>query len=73
MRMKALLGGAGIAALLLMGSAVTTGTPARAQRWEDCRARIDHAQARLDHAIDRWGRHSDAARNARHDLERIRD
>ena len=73
MRMKALLGGVGIAALLLMGSSVVSSTPAQAQRWEDCRDRIDHAQARLDRAIDRFGRHSEQARDARHDLERTRD
>ena len=72
MRVKALLGGVGFAALLLTGSAVSI-MPAQAQRWEDCRDQIRHAEYRLDRAIERWGRHSDAARDARHDLERIRD
>lgn len=73
MRVKALLGGLGLAALLLMGSTVVSSTPAQAQRWEDCRDRIDHAQGRLDRAIDRFGRGSYQAREARRDLERIRD
>lgn len=71
MRMKALLGGVGLAALLLMGS-----MPAQAQPWGgggDCRYRIERAEARLDRVIDRFGRHSDAARDARHDLENARD
>ena len=73
MRIGALLGGVGVAALLLMGSTVVTSQPAQAQRWEDCRDRIDHAQRHLDRTIERFGRHSDAARDARHDLERTRD
>jgi hypothetical protein len=69
--MKALLGGAGFAALLLVVS-----LPATAQPWGgggDCRDRIEHAEARLDFAIDRYGRYSDAARDARHHLEDVRD
>ncbi len=69
MRMKALLGGVGVAAaLLLLGS-----QPVFAERWENCRYRIERAEARLDRAIDRFGRYSDAARDARHDLENARD
>lgn len=73
MRMRTLLGYASMAALLALGSAAVTSVPAQAQRWEDCRERIHHAEDRLDRAIYRFGRHSDAARDARHDLERIRD
>ena len=70
MRMKALLGGAGFAALFLLCS-----VPVTAQPWGggDCRDRIERAERHLDHAIDRYGRHSDAARDARHDLEDVRD
>jgi len=70
MRMKALLGGAGFAALFLLCSVPTT-----AQPWGggDCRDRIERAERHLDRTIERWGRHSDAARDARHDLESIRD
>jgi hypothetical protein len=73
MQMKTFLGRASIAALFMLGSFAVTSVPVQAQRWEDCRERIDHAQNRLDRAIDRFGRHSDAAREARHDLERTRD
>ena len=71
MKMKYLFGGTGIvAALLILGSA-----PAFAQPYGggDCRDRIERAERHLDHAIDRFGRHSDAARDARHDLENVRD
>jgi hypothetical protein len=70
MRMKALLGGAGFAALLLLGS-----VPAQTQPWGGggCYERIAHAERQLDRAIERWGSHSDAAREARHHLERVRD
>ena len=70
MRVKALLGGAGFAALLLVGS-----VSAQAQPYGggDCRDRIERAERHLDHAIDRFGSHSDAARSARHDLENVRD
>ena len=71
MRMKALLGGAGFAALLLLGS-----VPVTAQPWGgggDCRDRIAHAERHLDRTIERFGRHSDAAREARRDLEDVRD
>ena len=70
MRMKALLGGAGFAALLLLGSPL-----AQAQPWGgggDCRDRIEHAQRHLDRVIDRFGPHSDMAREARDELERVR-
>lgn len=72
MRMKALLGGVGFAALMLLGSAA----PAQAQPWDrggGCYERIQHAERRLDRAIERFGRHSDAAREARRDLEDARD
>ena len=72
MRMKALLGGVGFAALMLLGSAA----PAQAQPWDrggGCYERIQHAERRLDRAIERWGRHSEAARDARRDLEDARD
>jgi hypothetical protein len=71
MRIKALLGGVGFAALLLLGSAA----PAQAQPWGGggCYERIQHAERRLDRAIERWGRHSEAARDARRDLENARD
>ncbi len=70
MRIKALLGGIGLAAALLMGS-----VPAQAQPWGGggCYERISHAERRLDRAIERFGRHSDAAREARHHLNRVRD
>ena len=69
MRMKALLGGVGFAALLLVAIPL-----AQAQPWEGggCRDRIESAERHLDHAIDRFGRHSDAAREARHHLEDVR-
>jgi hypothetical protein len=72
MKLAALLGTVGFAALL-MTSTVATIAPAQAQRWEDCRERIDHAERHLDRMIERFGRHSDAARGARYDLERTRD
>ncbi len=69
MRMKALFGGAGFAALLLLGS-----IPAQAQHYGgDCRDRIVRAERHLDRAIERFGRHSDRAREARRDLEDVRD
>ena len=70
MRMKALLGGVGFAALLLVAIPL-----AQAQPWEggSCRDRIERAEARLDRDIDHWGRHSDAARAARRHLEDVRD
>lgn len=73
MRMRALIGRMSFAALLVFGSFVVTCAPVQAQRWEDCRERIDRAQERLDRAIYRFGRHSDAARDARYDLERTRE
>jgi hypothetical protein len=72
MKFTALFGTVGFAALL-MTSTVVTITPAQAQRWEDCRDRIDHAERHLDRMIERFGRHSDAARGARRDLENTRD
>lgn len=72
MKFSVLFGTVGFAALL-MTSTVVTIAPAQAQRWEDCRERIDHAERHLDRMIERFGRHSDAARDARHDLERTRD
>ena len=71
MRMKALLGGVGFAALMLLGSAA----PAQAQPWDrgGCYERIQHAERQLDRAIERWGRHSEAARDARRHLEDVRD
>jgi len=73
MKIKALLGGAAVVALLLIGSSVVGSVPAQAQRWEDCHDRIRHAERHLDRMIERFGRHSDSARDARHDLERTRD
>ena len=70
MRVKALLGGAGCAALLLFASAPVTAQP---YGGGDCRDRIERAERHLDRAIDRFGRHSEAARDARHDLENVRD
>jgi hypothetical protein len=69
MQMKALLGGAGFAALLLLGS-----VPAQSQYWNygGCAERLVHAERRLDRAIERWGRHSAAAREARSNLEDMR-
>ena len=72
MKFAALLGTVGFAALL-MTSTIATTAPAEAQRYEDCRERIHHAERHLDRMIERFGRHSDAAREARHDLERTRD
>jgi hypothetical protein len=71
MRVKTLLGG--LAALLILGGPVVVSVPAQAQRWEDCHDRIDHAQRHLDHMIDRFGYRSEAAREARHELEDTRD
>ena len=70
MRLKALLGGVGFAALLLLGS-----MPATAQPWGgyNCRDRIERAERHLDRAIERFGRHSDHAREGRRDLEDVRD
>ena len=72
MRAKALLGGVA-AVLVVMGGSVVGSVPAQAQRWEDCHDRIEHAQRHLDHMIDRYGFRSEAAREARHKLEDIRD
>ena len=71
MRMKALLGGVGFAALLLLGSAA----PALAQPWDGggCYERIQHAERHLDRVIERFGSHSEAARDARRELEFARD
>ena len=70
MRIKALLGGVGFAALLLLGS-----VPAQAQYYGggDCRDRIVRAERHLDRAIERHGHHSDRAREARRDLDDVRD
>jgi len=73
MRVKALLVSVGVVAFLVMSGSIAVSPPAQAQRWEDCRERIRDAQWRLDRAVERWGWHSQAARDARHDLERIRD
>jgi hypothetical protein len=72
MKIAALFGCVGFAALL-MTSAMTTVTPAYAQRSEDCRDRVRHAERHLDRMIERFGRHSGPAREARDDLERTRD
>jgi len=69
MRLKWLLGGLGLAAVFLTAGSA----PAYAQRWEDCRDRIRHAEMHLDRMIERFGRHSGPARDARIDLERTRD
>jgi len=71
MRLKMFLGA--VAALLIVGGSVVGSVPAQAQRWEDCHDRIDHAQRHLDHMIDRYGYRSDAAREARRELEDTRD
>ena len=70
MRMKALFGGVGFAALLLIGS-----LPAQSQPWDGggCYERIQHAERHLDRMIERFGRHSEAARSARYELESARD
>jgi len=72
MKLATLFGGVGFAALLVT-STIATVAPAEAQRWEDCRERIHHAERHLDRMIERFGRRSEAARDARHDLERTRD
>lgn len=72
MKWSAWLAGVGFAALAIT-STVTTAVPAQAQRWEDCGDRIRHAERHLDRMIERFGRHSSQAREARHDLERTRE
>lgn len=69
MHLKALLGGAGLAAALLLSSSL----PALADHADACRIKIERAEARLDNAIDRYGRDSRRTRDARHDLENARD
>ena len=73
MRMKALLGGVGFLAFVMTCGSIVVSPPAQAQRWEDCHDQIRDAQWRLDRAVERWGWHSDEARHARHELDRIRD
>ena len=72
MKLATLFGSVGFAALLVTSTIVMT-APVQAQRYEDCREAIRHAERHLDRMIERFGRRSDAAREARHDLERTRD
>lgn len=71
MKFFALAGSIGFAALLLTSS-IAQAQP-YGDRWESCRERIWSAERHLDRAIDRFGRRSWQARDARHDLERTRD
>ena len=73
MKIKALLGGAAVVALLLMGSSVVGSVPAQAQSWQDCRDRIDHAEKHLAHMKYRFGQDDDRTREAHDDVVRIRD
>lgn len=67
MRTKAVLIGAGLAALLFL-----CGQPMQGEPWNDCRERIEHAQARLDSSAAHSGDHSARARVARDNLEHVR-
>ncbi len=72
MKLRTLMGGLGFAALLL-SAGVTTTLPAAAQRYESCYDRIRHAERHLGRMVHRFGRHSREARQARRDLENVRD
>ena len=63
--------GRAVLAAALFGGLFLVGVPqAHADRFNDCRERIDHAQARLDRDIARHGRFS---RQADHDRARVED
>lgn len=68
MQKKALLG----RAVVLIIAAAVIGMPAQAQRMEDCREHAFRAEEHLNHMLHRFGPRSDAARDARFDLEAIR-
>lgn len=72
MKISAYLGSISFVALLIASSMATI-TPAAAQHREGCRDRIHQAEWRLERAVERFGRRSGAAREARHHLERTRD
>jgi len=64
----ALLGGAGLSAILLLAGAA----PAFAEPWDDCRTRVVDARDHLDRAIHRHGVDSEQARRWRHEVEDAR-
>jgi hypothetical protein len=73
MKRSALLAAAGFTVLTLTASVTTVTVPAQAQYREDCRERVEHAERHLYRMIERFGRRSPQAREARYELERARE
>lgn len=57
----------------LLGALLLGVVPAQAERVDRCRQRIHKAEANLDVAVRRHGRHSRQAEKRRMELERVRD
>jgi hypothetical protein len=62
-----------VVALLLNGMLLIATPNLRAEEHEHCRHRIEKAEARLDHAVERHGEHSRQAEEKRHELRAERE